>query len=151
MDIPSVEAELPSRSHARDACGGVSGDIEDRLPSKLFCPFQFRAFSGSAGGDFRAWPKIRRTTKKSFVSFVLDDVQRTWENYFQRRLAGPIITLNSSFSGMRSSACGLAQSSSGPFYCPEDEKVYIDLSFYDELRDRFGAPGEFARGLRHRA
>jgi predicted metalloprotease len=43
------------------------------------------------------------------------------------------------------SACGLAQSANGPFYCPEDEKVYIDLGFYDELKQRFGAPGEFAQ------
>lgn len=49
------------------------------------------------------------------------------------------------FSGVYTSACGTAQSAMGPFYCPADQKVYIDLSFYDELRDRFGASGDFAQ------
>jgi uncharacterized protein len=49
------------------------------------------------------------------------------------------------FSGRVQSACGFASAASGPFYCPEDEKVYIDLAFYDELKSRFGAPGDFAQ------
>jgi uncharacterized protein len=84
--------------------------------------------------------------KVQFVSFVLDDVQKTWENLLPEQTGRPYrhakLVL---FRDEISSACGLAQSASGPFYCPEDEKVYIDLSFYDELRDRFGAPGEFAQ------
>jgi hypothetical protein len=83
--------------------------------------------------------------KVQFVSFVLDDVQRTWENLLPAQTGKPYhhakLVL---FRDEVASACGLAQSSTGPFYCPEDEKVYIDLSFFDELRNRFGAPGEFA-------
>jgi uncharacterized protein len=79
-----------------------------------------------------------------FVSFVLDDTQKTWtqilsENGVPYRHAKLVL-----FRDRLNSACGLAQSASGPFYCPEDEKVYIDLGFYDELRQRFGASGEFA-------
>lgn len=79
-----------------------------------------------------------------FVSFVLDDTQRTWTQILGQqglpyRHAKLVL-----FRDRISSACGLAQSASGPFYCPGDEKVYIDLGFYDELRQRFGVPGEFA-------
>jgi uncharacterized protein len=79
-----------------------------------------------------------------FVSFVLDDTQRTWTQILGQqglpyRHAKLVL-----FRDRIASACGLAQSASGPFYCPGDEKVYIDLGFYDELRQRFGVPGEFA-------
>jgi hypothetical protein len=81
-----------------------------------------------------------------FVSFVLDDVQSTWDKllpeqtqtqYHHARLTP--------FRDEVRSGCGFASAASGPFYCPEDEHVYIDLSFYDELRSRFGAPGDFAQ------
>jgi predicted metalloprotease len=80
-----------------------------------------------------------------FVSFVLDDVQRTWEKLLppagaQYRHAKLVL-----FRGETRSACGEAESATGPFYCPGDEKVYIDLEFFDELRQKFGAPGEFAQ------
>ncbi len=80
-----------------------------------------------------------------FVSFVLDDAQRTWTGIFQQqgmqyRHAKLVL-----FRDSIDSACGMAQSATGPFYCPSDEKVYIDLSFYDELKQRFGAPGDFAQ------
>ena len=80
-----------------------------------------------------------------FVSFVLDDAQKTWIQVFSARNLPYRHAKLVLFRDSIDSACGLAQSASGPFYCPEDEKVYIDLGFYDELKQRFGAPGEFAQ------
>jgi uncharacterized protein len=77
-----------------------------------------------------------------FVSFVFDDAQETWTKVLGSRYQKATIVL---FRDAVESACGMAESASGPFYCPGDHKVYIDLGFYQELRDRFGAPGEFAQ------
>ena len=79
-----------------------------------------------------------------FVSFVINDVQKTWEAEFPK-LGGTYqrATLVLFRDGTRS-GCGFAESAMGPFYCPSDRKVYLDLGFFDELRSRFGAPGEFA-------
>jgi len=81
-----------------------------------------------------------------FVSFVLDDTQKTWTTLLPQQTGKPYrhakLVL---YRGYTQSGCGNAQSATGPFYCPEDEKVYIDLGFFDELRQRFGAPGEFAQ------
>jgi uncharacterized protein len=81
-----------------------------------------------------------------FVSFVLDDTQKTWEKLLPEQTNTPYrhakLVL---FRDSTQSACGGAESATGPFYCPGDEKVYIDLGFYDELKRRFGAPGEFAQ------
>jgi predicted metalloprotease len=80
-----------------------------------------------------------------FVSFVLDDTQKTWTQILSQQSVPYRHAKLVLFRDRIDSACGLAQSASGPFYCPGDEKVYIDLGFYDELRQRFGAPGEFAQ------
>jgi predicted metalloprotease len=81
-----------------------------------------------------------------FVSFVLDDTQKTWSALLPQQANKPYrhakLVL---FRDAIQSGCGGAESATGPFYCPEDEKVYIDLGFYDELKRRFGAPGEFAQ------
>jgi len=78
-----------------------------------------------------------------FVSFVLDDAQNTWKKILPDRYRDAKLVL---FRGAVESACGFAQAAMGPFYCPRDEKVYIDLSFYDDLRRRFGAQGgDFAQ------
>jgi uncharacterized protein len=79
-----------------------------------------------------------------FVSFVLDDAQSTWERLFQARGQTYQHAKLVLFRDAIQSACGFAQTASGPFYCPGDQKVYIDLGFYDELQHRFGAPGDFA-------
>lgn len=79
-----------------------------------------------------------------FVSFVLDDVQSTWDRvlpeYGTRYRHAKLVL----FRDEVDSACGLTEAATGPFYCPGDAKVYIDLSFYRELQNKFGAPGEFA-------
>jgi hypothetical protein len=76
-----------------------------------------------------------------FVSFVFDDVQNTWTKDMQGYRPAKMVLFR---NGVRT-ACGTASTAVGPFYCPNDRKVYIDLSFYDELRARFGAPGDFAQ------
>jgi predicted metalloprotease len=83
--------------------------------------------------------------KADFVKVVLGDTEDTWEDVFQKRFGRsyqkPELVL---FTGAVESACGFAQAAMGPFYCPRDGRVYIDLGFYDQLSQRFGAPGEFA-------
>lgn len=80
-----------------------------------------------------------------FVSVVLADTEDTWHAIFQQSgqaYQEPQLVL---FTDTVNSACGMAQAAMGPFYCPNDHKVYIDLGFYQELRDRFRAPGDFAQ------
>src|ERR1035437_6286680 len=80
-----------------------------------------------------------------FVTFVINDVQHTWEQLLPKAGTPYRHTKLVLFRDLTQSGCGTAQTATGPFYCPEDEKVYIDLGFFQELRDRFGAPGEFAQ------
>jgi uncharacterized protein len=80
-----------------------------------------------------------------FVSFVLDDAQNTWTAILRERGAQYPRAKLVLFRDVVQSGCGMAQSASGPFYCPADDKVYIDLGFYDELKNRFGAAGDFAQ------
>jgi hypothetical protein len=76
-----------------------------------------------------------------FVSFVLDDAQKTWTQILPNYRHAKLVLFRDDVN----SACGLAQTATGPFYCPGDEKVYLDLGFFNELKDRFGASGEFAQ------
>ena len=81
---------------------------------------------------------------KKFTSVVLGKTEDVWTQIFRqngRQYREPTLVL---FTDRVNSACGMAGAASGPFYCPGDEKVYLDLSFYDELRRRFSAPGDFA-------
>ncbi|MGQ0642297.1 MAG: KPN_02809 family neutral zinc metallopeptidase [Gemmatimonadaceae bacterium] len=81
----------------------------------------------------------------AFVSFVLDSAQNYWQRAFaasgQDHQRARLVL----FRDATGTACGYGQSASGPFYCPADQKVYIDLSFFDDLDQRFGAPGDFAQ------
>jgi predicted metalloprotease len=155
--------------------GGVSGDIEDRrsqgggrirgshlgvggtllllLLSVIFRRDFISLFSGSPDAVPAANQASRSTVQDpaeanlvQFVSFVLDDAQQTWERVLPQQGGVPYrhakLVL---FRDATDSSCGLAESATGPFYCPADEKVYVDLGFYDELKNRFGAPGEFAQ------
>ena len=92
-------------------------------------------------------PGQQATDEESrFVRKVLATTEDVWGDIFRRNgstYRKPTLVL---FQGRVDSACGRATSAVGPFYCPGDEKVYIDLSFYDELRSRFRAPGDFAQG-----
>ncbi|KKB44480.1 neutral zinc metallopeptidase [Bacillus thermotolerans] len=79
-----------------------------------------------------------------FVSVVLADTEEVWSEIFRQRgmtYEEPTLVL---FTGSVQSACGVSSASIGPFYCPGDQKLYIDLSFYNELQQRFQAPGDFA-------
>jgi len=90
--------------------------------------------------------ELANDPKREFVSVVLADTEDTWSALFKERFGEdypePQLVL---FSGAVQSACGFAQAAVGPFYCPSDQRVYIDLAFYEELRQRFAAPGDFAQ------
>src|SRR5262245_25646313 len=84
-------------------------------------------------------------TTKDFVSAVLGYTEDTWSEIFRRigrSYQEPKLVL---FTGQVESACGFARAATGPFYCPEDDKIYLDMSFFQELSSRFKAPGDFAQ------
>src|SRR5580704_12176253 len=132
---------------------GIGGILILLILSVVFHRNFFAFFSG--GGVPAATAPTARSNPASgpeedrevrFVSFVLDDVQHTWQTLLpaqtNREYRHAKLVL---FRDATESACGMAQTAIGPFYCPGDEKVYLDLGFFDELRTRFGAPGEFAQ------
>jgi predicted metalloprotease len=90
-------------------------------------------------------PSPQQDRLADFVSVVLADTEDTWSQEFRQqggRYTPPKLVI---FDGKVSSACGLAQAAMGPFYCPNDQKVYVDLAFYRQLRQQLGAPGDFAQ------
>jgi uncharacterized protein len=132
---------------------GIGGTLLVLVLSLVFRTNLFTLLGGSGVADTspgvsRPNPELDEQEKPlvQFVSFVLDDVQNTWtqilpvqtgDTYHHAKLV--------LFRDAINSGCGGAESATGPFYCPQDEKVYIDLGFFDELSRRFGAPGQFAQ------
>jgi uncharacterized protein len=152
--------------------GGMSEDIEDRRESSggfggmggggigivgfvvllIISLVTGRNFLGgvlSGGGSTSvrepARPAANENRNVELISFVLDDAQKTWTQIFAEhgrtyRHAKLVLYRDMTYSG-----CGAAQASTGPFYCPEDEKVYIDLSFWRDLKQFGGSTGDFAQ------
>lgn len=92
-----------------------------------------------------ALPPEQQEELAQFTGVVLAETEDTWGRHFTRKggtYPEPNLVM---FSGGVNSACGYAQSAMGPFYCPGDQKIYIDLNFFQELKDRHGAPGDFAQ------
>ena len=126
----------------------VLGVLSLVFKTDLLSPFLGSRASAPATARSAPNPGRKQAEVKlaEFVSFTIDDIQKFWTkglpeqanvNYRKSHLV--------LFWDSTRSACGAAESATGPFYCPGDEKVYIDLGFYDELKRKFGAPGEFAQ------
>ena len=101
--------------------------------------------SAPAGSPPGRPPQGSEDPGKKFVSVILADTEDTWKSIFEssgKTYELPRLVL---YTGVTDTACGAGSSAQGPFYCPLDRKVYLDLSFFDELARRFGAPGDFAR------
>lgn len=142
----SADVEDRRGSPARGGAGlklGVGGTIVLAVLSVIFGKDLLQGL-GSGGPSSAASPEDEVAFE--FVSFVLDDNQATWAKLFPEqfdtsyRKATMVV-----FSDSVDSACGTADSAVGPFYCPGDDKVYIDLTFYRALKDKLGAPGDFAQ------
>src|SRR5262245_11060910 len=129
---------------------GIGGLLILLVLSFIFKTDLLSLFSGGGasvqvpGGEtFQPTPEAEKLV--DFVSFVLDDTQTTWDRIFQQsgrqyQHAKLVVYREGTDTG-----CGYGEAVTGPFYCPNDSTVYIDLSFYKELKDRFGAPGDFAQ------
>jgi len=110
--------------------GDVSGDIQQQIQNQP--------------QEQTAEEKARDDERAKFVSVVLGYTEDVWDSLFAvsgKQYVKPRLVL---FRDQVESACGMASAASGPFYCPGDQEVYIDLSFYEELENRFQAPGDFA-------
>lgn len=128
---------------------GVGGTLLVLILGLLFGGDIFSGGGGGAPTTATETGAIQETPEErervEFVSFVLDDAQEVWGRILpeyggQYREAQLVL-----FRDYVQSGCGVGQSAMGPFYCPLDGRIYIDLGFYDELRSRFGAPGDFAQ------
>jgi predicted metalloprotease len=127
--------------------GGLGGLVLVLLVSALTGqnPLDLLNTTGSVSDQVTPGAVPADDPQAEFVSVVLKDTEMTWARLFDESGESyevPVLVL---FTGATQSACGLGQSAMGPFYCPSDRKVYLDLSFFRELDERFGAPGDFAQ------
>jgi uncharacterized protein len=126
--------------------GGDQGNFPDiQLPQSRPDTTNFPIPGQQHGPPIERPQTTNEDDLKRFVAVVLGDTEDVWRDIFARygeRYSDPKLVL---FSGGVRSACGTGLAQMGPFYCPNDEKVYIDLDFYEELKDRFKAPGDFAQ------
>jgi uncharacterized protein len=133
--------------------GGGIGTVVLVLLALYFGVDPSVVLQGVDPGDSRSVSSVQQQQRapagdeplKDFVSVILADTEDTWGELFQRmgrQYERPHLVL---FSGAVQSACGFAEAAVGPFYCPGDRKLYIDLSFYRDLREKIGAPGDFAQ------
>jgi hypothetical protein len=102
--------------------------------------------SGTQIGEEQGNKDVTGDAGSLFVRRVLTSTEQVWGDYFKSQgqtYRPPTLVV---FNGVVRSACGMAQAAMGPFYCPPDQKVYIDLAFYQEMRNKLGAPGDFAQG-----
>ena len=116
--------------------GGDAGDVAKQIHGQI-------TQNGSTNEEYT--PTAEEEQLAEFVSVVLADTEEVWQKIFKEELGksyqNPTLVL---FTDVVSSACGNATAAIGPFYCPADYKLYIDLSFYQELKNQFNAPGDFA-------
>ena len=127
--------------------GGIGGLVLLLLVSALTGQNPLDLIGGSSGDDggySEPGPAAAPATdpQTRFMRVVLKDTEDTWTTIFRNNGSNyepPVLVL---FSGATNTACGLGQSAMGPFYCPGDHKVYLDTTFFEELDQRFGAPGQ---------
>jgi hypothetical protein len=143
----SSNVEDRRSSGGRVAVGGGLGVLVIAVVVALLGgdPMQILGTSAPGGGAAPYTPTPEEEQQARFVRVVLADTEDVWNDLFARggkRYVEPSLVL---FSGQVKSACGLASAAVGPFYCPADQKAYIDLSFFRELETKFKAKGDFAR------
>lgn len=129
---------------AKMAAGGGLGAIVLVVLTLLMGGDPSAILQGGGGGGDTSPPSAEEQKIAQFVSVVLKDTEDVWSDVFRR--AGrtyqmPVLVL---YRGSTPTACGSGQAAMGPFYCPADNKLYIDLSFYDEMRTKYKASGDFA-------
>jgi predicted metalloprotease len=148
----NIEDRRGARSGSRVVGGGIGTIILILLalyfgvdPSFLIDGLQSSTSSSQTDGRRPDAEELRNDPLADMVAVVIGDTEDVWRAIFAsqgRKYQEPTLVL---FSGSTRSACGLGQAAMGPFYCPADQKAYIDLSFYEAMRTRFKAPGDFAQ------
>jgi uncharacterized protein len=157
-----TSANIEDRRGSSGAMGGLPAGGAIGIPGLIILALVFFLNRGGGGGGIDVGNALDQINSGApvpatplngpdpdaklvrFMSYVLDDVQKFWARTFSDSGSTYRDAKLVLFTGSTSSGCGGATSAIGPHYCPADDKVYLDLGFFRELRDRFGAPGDFA-------